>query len=55
MARDLKICQHTITKRALGKCELPSDDPIFEALAVLVHYHDKALGKARRIMDRHPA
>jgi len=55
MARDLKICQDTITKWASGKCELPSDDPLFGALAVLVHYHDKALAKARRIMDRHRA
>jgi hypothetical protein len=53
MSRDLKICQDTITKWALGKCELSSDDPIFGALAVLVHYHDKGLAKARRIMDRH--
>jgi hypothetical protein len=55
MARDLKICQDTITKWALGKCELPSDDPIFGGLAVLVHYHDKGVAKARRIMDRYRA
>jgi hypothetical protein len=55
MARDLKICQDTITKWALGKCELPSDNPIFAALAVLVDYHDKGLARARRIMDRHRA
>jgi hypothetical protein len=55
MARDLDMCQDTITKWALGKCELPPDNPIFGALAVLVHYHDKGLAKARRIMDRHRA
>jgi hypothetical protein len=55
MARDLKICQDTITKWALGKCELPSDNPIFGALAVLVDYHDKGLAKARRVLDRHRA
>jgi hypothetical protein len=55
MARDLKICQDTITKWALGKCELPPDNPIFGALAVLVHYHDKGLAKARHIMDRRRA
>jgi hypothetical protein len=53
MARDLKICPDTITKWALAKCELPPDNPVFRALAVLVHYHDKGLAKARRIMDRH--
>jgi hypothetical protein len=55
MARDLKICPDTITKWALGKCQLLPDNPIFGALAVLVHYHDKGLAKARRIMDRHGA
>jgi hypothetical protein len=55
MAKDLKICQDTITKWAAGKCELPPDNPIFGALAVLVHYHEKGLVKARRIMDRHRA
>jgi hypothetical protein len=53
MARDLKICPDTITKWALGKCQLQPDNPIFGALAVLVHYHDKGLAKARQIMDRH--
>jgi hypothetical protein len=55
MARDLKICQDTITKWALRKCELPPDDPIFGALAVLVHFREKGLAKARRIIDRHRA
>jgi hypothetical protein len=55
MARDLKICPDTITNWALGKCQLPPDNPIFGALAVLVHYHDKGLAKARQIMDRHGA
>jgi hypothetical protein len=55
MAKDLKICQDTITKWAAGECELPPDNPIFGALAVLVHYHEKGLVKARRIMDRHRA
>jgi hypothetical protein len=55
MARDLKICPDTITKWASGKCQLPPDNPIFGALAVLVHYHDKGLAKARQIMDRHGA
>jgi hypothetical protein len=55
MARDLKICPDTIAKWALGKCELPSDNPVFGALAVLVHYHDKGLAKARQIIDRHRA
>jgi hypothetical protein len=55
MAKDLKICQDTITRWAAGKCELPPDNPIFGALAVLVHYHEKGLVKARRIMDRHRA
>lgn len=55
MARDLKICPDMITQWALGKYELPADDPIFGALAVLVHYHDKGLARARQIMDRHRA
>jgi hypothetical protein len=55
MARDLKICPDTIAKWALGKCELPPDNPIFGALAVLVHYHDKGLAKARQIIDRQRA
>jgi hypothetical protein len=55
MARDLKICQDMITTWASGKCELPSDDPIFGALAVLVHHHDKGVAKARRIVERHRA
>jgi hypothetical protein len=53
MARDLKICPDTITKWALGRCDLLPDNPIFGALAVLVHYHDKGLAKARQIMDRY--
>jgi hypothetical protein len=55
MARDLKICPDTIANWALGKCELPPDNPIFGALAVLVHYHDKGLAKARQIIDRQRA
>jgi hypothetical protein len=55
MARDLKICQNTITEWASGQCELPSDNPIFGALAVLVHYRDKGLPRARQIIDRRRA
>jgi hypothetical protein len=52
MARDLKICPDTITGWALGKCELPPDHYIFAALVVLVHFHEKAVAKARRIVER---
>jgi hypothetical protein len=55
LARDLKICPDTITKWTSGKCELPPDNPIFGALALLVHYHDKGVAKARQMMDRHRA
>jgi hypothetical protein len=49
------VCPDTITEWALGKCELPPDNPIFGALAVLAYYHDKGLAKARQIMDRRRA
>jgi hypothetical protein len=55
MARELRICPDTVAKWALGKCELPPDNPVFGALAVSVHYHDKGLAKARQIIDRHRA
>jgi hypothetical protein len=52
MARDLKICPDTITEWAVGKRELPPDHSIFAALVVLVHFHEKAVAQARRIMER---
>jgi hypothetical protein len=55
MARDLKIRLDTMTQWASGKCELPPDHPIFVALAVLVHHHDKGVAKAWQIMDRNEA
>jgi hypothetical protein len=55
MARDLKICPDEITQWALGECEMPPDHPIFGALAVLVHYHDKGVARARKVMDRYQA
>jgi hypothetical protein len=55
MARDLQIRRDTITNWTSGKRELPADHPIFAALAVLVHHHDKAVAKAREIMSRNRA
>ena len=52
MARDLKIHPDMIAEWAWGRRELPPDHPIFAALAVLVHHHDKGVAKAREIMDR---
>ena len=52
MARDLKIRLDTMTQWAYGKCELPPDHPIFIALAVLVHHHDKGVTKACQILGR---
>jgi hypothetical protein len=52
MARDLKIDPDMIAEWAWGRRELPPDHPIFAALAVLVHHHDKGVAKAREIMDR---
>jgi hypothetical protein len=55
MASDLKIRLDTMTQWASGKWELPPDHPIFAALAVLVHHHDKGVAKACQIMDRNQA
>jgi hypothetical protein len=55
MARDLKIHLDTMTQWASGKCELPPDHPIFLALAVLLHHHDKGVARACQIMDRNQA
>jgi hypothetical protein len=55
MARDLKIHPETIAEWAWRRRELPSDHPIFAALAVLVQYHDKGVAKAHKVMDRHHA
>jgi hypothetical protein len=55
MARDLKIHPDMIAEWAWGRRELPSDHPIFAALAVLVGYHEKGTAKARKIMDLHQA
>jgi hypothetical protein len=52
MARDLQVCRNTMTNWASGKRELPPDHSIFAALVVLVHFHEKAVAKARRIMER---
>jgi hypothetical protein len=52
MARDLELDHDTIAKWASDKRELAADHPIFTALATLVHYHDKAVAKARHIMGR---
>jgi hypothetical protein len=54
MARDLKIHPDMIAEWAWGRRELSPDHPIFGALAVLVHYHDKGLAKIRVIIERHP-
>jgi hypothetical protein len=53
MARDLKIHRDTVAEWAWGRRELPPDHPIFAALAVLLHYHDKGVAKACKVMDRH--
>jgi hypothetical protein len=53
MARDLQVCRDTMTNWASGKRELPPDHSIFAALVVLVHFHEKAVAKARRIVERH--
>jgi len=55
MARDLKIHRDMIAEWAWGRRELPPDHPIFAALAVLVHHHDKGVSKARKVMDLHQA
>jgi hypothetical protein len=55
MARDLKIHPDMIAEWAWGRRELPPDHPIFAALAVLVHYHEKGVAKARKAMDLHQA
>jgi hypothetical protein len=52
MARDLQVCRDTMTNWASGKRELPPDHSVFAALVVLVHFHEKAVAKARRIMER---
>jgi hypothetical protein len=52
MARDLQVCRDTMTNWASGKRELAPDHSIFAALPVLVHFHEKAIAKARRIMER---
>ena len=52
MARDLQVCRDTMTNWASGKRELPPDHFVFVALVVLVHFHEKAVAKARRIMER---
>src|SRR5215467_14626750 len=51
MARDLKIHPDLLAEWAWGRRELSPDHPIFEALAVLVHYHDKGVAKAREIIE----
>lgn len=55
MARDLKIHPDIVAEWAWGRRELLPDHPIFGALSVLVYYHDKGVGKARKVMDRHQA
>jgi hypothetical protein len=52
MARDLKIHPDVIAEWAWGRRELPPDHPIFAALVVFVHHHDKGVAKAREILDR---
>jgi hypothetical protein len=52
MARDLQVCRDTMTNWTSGKRDLSPDHFIFAALDVLVHYHDRGLAKARRIMER---
>ena len=52
MARDLQVSRDTMTNWASGKGELPPDHSVFAALVVLVHFHEKAVAKARRIMER---
>jgi hypothetical protein len=47
MARDLKIPPDVFTEWAWGRRDLPPDHPIFIALAVMVHHHDKGIAKAR--------
>ena len=51
MARDLKLHPDMIAEWAWGRRELRPDHPIFAALAVLVHYHEKGVAKARKVMD----
>ena len=52
MARDLQVCRDTMTNWTSGKRDLPPDHSIFAALHVLVHFHEKAVAKARGIMER---
>ena len=52
MARDLQVCRDTMTNWASGKGELSPDHSVFVALVVLVHFREKAVAKARRIMER---
>jgi hypothetical protein len=52
MARDLKIHPDMIAQWAWGRRELPRDHPIFAALSVLVHHHERGVTKARKIVDR---
>jgi hypothetical protein len=52
MARDIKIHPDILAEWVWGMRELPPDHPIFEALAILVHYHDKGVARAREAMDR---
>jgi hypothetical protein len=55
MARDLKIHPDMLAEWAWGRCELPPDHSIFGALAILVHYHDKGVARAREVMDHNRA
>jgi hypothetical protein len=52
MAKDLKIQHDTVAEWASGTFELAPDHHIFAALAVLVHYHDKGVARACKVMDR---
>jgi hypothetical protein len=55
MAKNLKIEHDTVAEWASGKYDLSPDHPIFAALAVLLHYHDKGIARACKIMDRNAA
>jgi hypothetical protein len=51
MAKDLKIHHDIVVKWASGTDELSADHPIFATLEVLLHYHEKGVAKACKVMD----
>ena len=52
MAKNLKIQHDTVAEWASGTYELSPDHSIFAALSVLLHYHDKGVARACKVMDQ---